>query len=146
MAHTLWLHPVPAQEDAFLQLHYENSYGQPETATSSLYQHPWSQHDNMGLAAEVEIERGPEDGYVVALYVYSWNVWEGHGSPEIFERYQGCQADKWESAEFSNFYDAEAFAQFAWGRWRDRGHPGAAGMTRRDDLDRLFNPIPMVAA
>ena len=146
MTYTVWMHPVPAQPTDHIELQYANSYGQPETATSGLYQHPWSQHDYMGLAAELEIMRVAGDGLLVRLSVYSWSVWPEGASPNCFERYSGCQADLWESPEFCNFWDAEEFAQFAWRRWRDTGRPAASGMTRRDDLDCLFNPVPLAVA
>jgi hypothetical protein len=143
MAHTLWLHPYPAQQEDFLQLHYENQYGSPEAATSSIYQHPWSQHDYMGLAAEMEIVREGDDGFRVRLIEYSWNVWEPGQSPTAFERYQGCSVTLWDTHEtFGDFEDAVAFTQFAWGRWRIGASGGRSGMRWRDDVDNLLNWVP----
>lgn len=147
MAQPFWIHPTPAQQDDFLQLHYENSYGRPEGASTGIYQHPWSQHDNMGLAAEMEIVRESDDGFRVRLIQYSWNVWETGQHPGAFERYNGCSVTLWDTHEtFGNFYDAEAFAQFAWARWRAGASGGRAGMRWRDDVDNLLNWIPQEPA
>jgi hypothetical protein len=147
MAPELWLHPYPAQSDDFLQLHYENQYGRPEGATTSLYRHPWSDHDYMGLAAEIEITRGIDDGYSVRLLVYSWDAMAPGCSPAVFERMDGCSVTAWDTHEtFGRFIDAEAFALFAWARWRATGTGGSAGMRWRDDLDSRLNPVPPVLA
>jgi hypothetical protein len=147
MTQDLWIHAYPAQADEFLQLHYQNQYNQPEGATTSIYRHPWSDHDYMGLAAEMEITRAGDDGYRVRLIAYSWDVWQPYGTTTKFERYKGCTVSVWDTHEtFGNFYDAEAFALFAWARWRATGRGGSAGMLLRDDLDNLLNPIPLVAA
>ena len=146
MARDLWIHPVPAQETDFLQLHYENEYGYPEGAATSIYQHPWSQHDYIGLAAEMEIVRELDDGYRVRLIAYSWSVWPDGASPSCFERFDGCSVRLWESHEtFGRFTDAEAYAQFCWGRWRATGTGGSAGMFWRDDVDSHLNPVPALA-
>jgi hypothetical protein len=138
----LWLHPDPAQADDFLFLQYVNSYGYPEGASTSLYRHPWSDHDCIGLAAEVEITRASDDGYRVRLIAYSWSVWGDGASPTVFERTQGCAVTVWDSHEtFGRFTDAEAYAQFCWGRWRATGSGGSAGLLLRDDLDRMLNPV-----
>jgi hypothetical protein len=138
----LWMYPDPAQEDDFLFLHYVNAYGYPEGASTSLYLHPWAEHDYMGLAAELEITRASDDGYRVRLIDYSWSVWGPKASPRQFERYQGCSVRAWDTHEtFGRFTDAEAFAQFAWARWRATGTAGAAGMRLRDDLDHMLNPV-----
>ena len=140
---TLWLYPDPAQSDDFLFLQYVNSYGYPEGASTSLYLHPWARHDCMGLAAELEISRDTDDGYRVRLIQYSWNVRDHCGSLNAFERYAGCSVHVWDTHEtFGRFTDAEAFAQFAWTRWRATGSAGSAGMKLRDDLDNMLNPIP----
>ena len=142
MAQPFWIYPAPAQPDDFLQLHYENQYGRPEGAVTSIYQHPWSKHDYTGLAAELEILRDSDDGYKVRLIAYSWSVWDPGASPDKFERYNGCDVAVWETHEtFGRFIDAEAFAQFAWSRWRCGGSGGCAGMLLRDDLDRMLNPV-----
>jgi hypothetical protein len=138
----LWLRPLPAQDSDFLQLHYENQYGYPEGATSNLYQHPWSQHDYVGLAAVVEIERDSDDGFRVRVIQYSWQAMEPGCSPSLFERMDGCTVTVWDSHDtFGNFYDAEAYALFTWARWRVTGSAGRAGMRWRDDLDHMLNPI-----
>jgi hypothetical protein len=143
----LWIHPYPAQSDDFLQLHYVNTAGYPEGATTSTYQHPWSQHDYMGLAAELEITRASDAGYRVRLIQYSWSVWDDGASPAAFERYAGCSVTVWDSHDtFGRFYDAEAYALFCWARWRATGTGGAAGLRHRDDLDHLLNPIPEALA
>jgi hypothetical protein len=143
MAHPLWLYPTPAQDTDFLQLHYLNSYGYPDGATSGIYLHPWNGGDFYGMAAEVEIFRDTEDGFRVRLIRYTWNPTEAGASLTSFERYNGCDVAVWDTHEtFGRFCDAEAFAQFAWGRWRDGGSGGCAGMELRDDLDRMLNPIP----
>lgn len=139
----VWIHPVPAQDSDFLQLHYQNSYGYPEGASTSIYQHPWSQPDYLGMAAEMEIVRADDDGYRVRLLIYSWNVWDPGSSPSSFERMDGCCCTLWDTHEtFGRFTDAEAFAQFAWSRWRATGSGGSAGMRWRDDVDNLLNHIP----
>ena len=139
---TLWIHPYPAQADDYLQLHYVNQYGYPEGATTSTYRHPWSDHDYMGLAAEMEILRDSDDGYRVRLIGYSWNVWGDGASPAAFERYEGCSVTVWESHDtFGQFSNAEAYAQFCWARWRATGSGGAAGLRCREDLDNLLNPV-----
>ena len=138
----LWLRPLPSPETDFLPLNYSNQYGYPEGAESSLYQHPWSQHDYMGLAAEVEIARDSDDGYRVRLIQYSWQAMAPGCSPGLFERMNGCSVTVWDTHEtFGQFFDAEAFAQFAWARWRAGGSGGRAGMRWRDDLDHMLNPI-----
>jgi hypothetical protein len=140
----LWLYPNPAQADDFLFLHYVNSYGYPEGAITSLYRHPWSDRDYMGLAAELEITRDSDDGYRVRLIAYSWSVWGDGASPTVFERLQGCNVTVWDAHEnFGRFSDAEAYAQFCWGRWRATGSAGSAGMWLRDDLDHMLNPVPL---
>ncbi len=147
MAQPFWIHPTPAQQDDFLQLHYENSYGRPEGASTGIYLHPWSQHDYMGLAAEMEIVRESDDGFRVRLIQYSWNVWEPGQDPSVFERYNGCSVTLWDTHEtFGDFYDAEAFAQFAWARWRAGASGGRAGMRWRDDVDNLLNWVPQEPA
>jgi hypothetical protein len=96
----------------------------------------------MGLAAELEITRDSDDGYRVRLIAYNWSVWGDGASPAVFERLQGCAVTVWDTHEtFGRFTDAEAFAQFAWGRWRATGSGGSAGMLLRDDLDRMLNPV-----
>lgn len=141
------IHPVPAQETDFLQLHYENQYGYPEGAHTSVYQHPWSQHDHIGLAAEVEITRADDDGYRVRLLIYTWDSMAPGFSPSVFERMDGCRCVAWDTHEtFGRFSDAEAFAQFAWGRWRATGTGGSAGMLWRDDLDSNLNPVQLEPA
>lgn len=147
MASDLWIHPVPAQPDDFLQLHYDNQYGYPEGAHTSIYQHPWSQHDYMGLAAEIEITRADDDGYRVRLIVYSWNAMAPGFNPGVFELFNGCSCTAWDTHEtFGRFSDAEAFAQFAWSRWRATGAGGSTGMKWRDDLDSRLNPVPLEPA
>lgn len=139
---TLTLFPTPAQESDFLQLHYVNSCGYPEGATTSLYLHPWAVHDHIGLAGEMEILRDPtDDGFRVVLRVYSWAVTPfGDGGLNAFDRWKAT-AQWWESGEtLATFYDAEALALFTWKRWRETGRPGASGLTLRDDLDDSFNP------
>ena len=144
---SLWIHPYPAQSDDFLQLNYECQYGQPEAASTSVYRHPWSDHDYIGLAAEVEIFRDSDDGFKVRLIAYSWNVWEPDRSPTKFERFSGCTVQVWETHEtLGQFEYARAFAQFAWASWRSSGSGGSAGMLWRDDLDNSLNPVPEVAA
>jgi hypothetical protein len=146
MPQPLWIHPVPAQEDDFLQLHYENQYGYPEGAHTSIYLHPWSRHDNIGLAAEAEIYRDQDDGYRVRLIAYSWSTWPIGASPFAFERFDGCDVKTWDSHEtFGRFTDAEAYALFCWSRWRATGTAGSAGMRFRDDIDAHLNPIPALA-
>jgi len=143
---SLWIYPYPAQSDDFLLLHYENSYGQPEAAHTSIYRHPWSDHDYMGLAAEVEIFRESDDGFKVRLIAYSWNVWEPGQSPTAFERFNGCSVQAWETHEtLGQFEYARAFAQFAWASWRSSGTGGSAGMLWRDDLDRNLNAVADLA-
>lgn len=143
---TLYLHPYPAQPDDFLQLHYTNACGYPEGATTSLYLHPWAEHDCLGLAAEMEIVRESDDGYRVRLINYLWDAWQPTGSLRSFERYSGCAVTLWDSHEtFGQFYDAEAYAQFVWSRWRATGSAGRAGMRWRDDVDSIFNPVPVPA-
>jgi hypothetical protein len=138
----LWRRPLPSQDSDFLQLHYENQYGSPDGATSNLYQHPFSQPDYVGMAAEVEIARASDDGFRVRLIGYSWQAMASGCSPSIFERMNGCSVTVWDSHDtFGSFYDAEAFALFAWSRWRATGSGGRAGMKRRDDLDNLLNPV-----
>lgn len=147
MPREFWIHPVPAQETDFLQLHYENQYGYPEGAHTSIYQHPWSQHDNIGLAAEVEITRFIDDGYRVRLLIYTWDAMAPGCSPSVFERMDGCRCVAWDTHEtFGRFSDAEAFAQFAWARWRATGTGGSAGMLWRDDLDSNLNPVQLEPA
>ena len=142
MARDLWIHPTPAQPDDFLQLHYENQYGYPEGAATSIYLHPWSVHDHMGLAAEVEIVRDADDGYRVRFTQYSWDTWSIGTSHACFERFNGCNAQLWDSHEtFGRFYDAEAYALFCWARWRATGSPGSAGLRWRDDLDSNLNSV-----
>ncbi len=142
-----WIHPYPAQIENFIELRYECSGGRPETASSSIYQHPWSQHDYMGLAAELEIFRDSDDGFRVRLITYSWSVWGKGASPTAFERYSGCSVTVWDTHEtFGQFEYAQAFAQFAWGSWRSSGTGGSSGMLCRDDLDNLLNPVEQVAA
>ena len=136
------LNPTPAQEDDFLQLHYGTESNVPQSATSNLYQHPWSVHDHIGLAGEMEILRDPtDDGFRVVLRVYSWSVAPfGDGGLNAFDRWQ-CEAQWWETVEtLVCFADAEALALFTWKRWRETGRPGASGLTLRDDLDSRFNP------
>ena len=141
-----WIYPYPAQIDNFIELRYECSGGRPETASSSIYQHPWSQHDYMGLAAELQIFRDSDDDFRVRLITYSWSVWDTKASPTAFERYSGCSVTVWDTHEtFGQFVYAEAFAQFAWGSWRSSGTGGTSGMLCRDDLDNLLNPVPQVA-
>jgi hypothetical protein len=140
---TLILFPTPSQESDFLQLHYVNHCGYPEGATTNLYLHPWAVHDNIGLAAEMEILRDTtDDGFRVVLKVYSWAVTSfGDGAVNAFDRYS-CDAQWFESGEtLGSFYDAEALALFTWKRWRETGRPGASGLTHRDDLDSRFNPV-----
>jgi len=140
---TLTLFPTPSQESDFLQLHYVNHCGYPEGATSNLYFHPRAVHDNIGLAAEMEILRDPaDDGFRVVLKVYSWSVAPfGDGAINSFDRWK-CYAQWWESGEtLSSFYDAEALALFTWKRWRETGRPGASGFCWRDYFDNRFNPI-----
>lgn len=147
MSRELWVHPVPAQETDFLQLHYDCQYSWPEGAHTSIYQHPWSQHDNIGLAAEVEITRADDDGYRVRLLVYTWDSMAPGFSPSVFELLNGCRCVAWDTHEtFGRFSDAEAFAQFAWARWRATGTGGSAGMLWRDDLDSNLNPVPLAPA
>jgi hypothetical protein len=147
MAHTLWIHPYPAQIENFIELQYECQYSQPEAASSSIYRHPWSDHDYMGLAAELAIIRDSDDGFKVRLIAYSWNVWEPGQSPTVFERFKGCTVQVWDTHEtFGQFEYARAFAQFAWGSWRSSGTGGSSGMLCRDDLDNLLNPVEQVAA
>ena len=148
MPQPLWIQPTPAQADDFLQLHYENQYGMPEGASTSIYLHPWSIPDQIGLAAEVEIYRDGypcgDDGFRVRLITYSWSVGTGTGwgSPHQFERFDGCTCQAWESAEtLGSFYDAEELALFAWKRWRATGRGGAACLLLRQDLDSQLNPI-----
>lgn len=141
------IHPVPAQETDFLQLHYDCHYSWPEGAHTSIYQHPWSQHDNIGLAAEVEITRADDDGYRVRLLIYTWDSMAPGFSPSVFERMDGCRCVAWDTHEtFGRFSDAEAFAQFAWGRWRATGTGGSAGMLWRDDLDSNLHPVQLEPA
>ena len=143
MQTTLYLHPYPAQADDFLQLHYKNQYGYPEGATTSLYLHPWAVQDCLGLAAEMEITRDSDDGYRVRLINYLWNAWETGASLTSFERFNGCTVTLWDSHEtFGQFHDAEAYALFAWSRWRATGSAGRAGMRWRDDVDHMLNSIP----
>tara|TARA_B100000497_G_scaffold27616_1_gene32411 strand:- start:2168 stop:2602 length:435 start_codon:yes stop_codon:yes gene_type:complete len=139
----LTLFPYPAQSLEFLQLHYVNNCGYPEGATTSLYLHPWAEHDHIGLAGEAEILRDPsDDGFRVVLKVYSWAVAPfGDGSINCFDRCK-CTAQWWESGEtLSSFYDAEALALFSWKRWRETGRAGSSGLTLRDNLDNCFNPV-----
>lgn len=146
MLRTFYLHPYPAQADDFLQLHYVNQCGYPEGASTSLYLHPWAQHDCLGLAAEMEIIRESDDGYRVRLINYVWNVWGPGGSLTSFERFNGCTVTLWDSHEtFGQFYDAEAYALFTWSRWRATGSAGRAGMRWRNDLDSNLNPVPVLA-
>lgn len=147
MPNDVWCRPYPAQESDFLQLHYENQYGYPEGAQSNLYRHPWSDHDNIGLAAEVEIVRAGDDGFRVRLITYSWDAMAPGCSPALFECMNGCSCTAWDTHEtFGLFTDAEAFAQFAWARWRATGRGGSTGMLWRDDLDNRLNPVPLVPA
>jgi hypothetical protein len=135
---------APAHPPAGTMAHilYECQYGQPEAASTAIYRHPWSDHDYMGLAAEMEILRDSDDGFRVRLIAYSWNVWEPNQSPTAFERFNGCTVQVWDTHEtFGQFEYARAFAQFAWGSWRASGSGGAAGMRWRDDLDNLLNPV-----
>lgn len=147
MSSDLWVYPHPAQQDDFLLLQYENQYGYPEGAISGIYQHPWSQHDNIGLAGQIEISRAGDDGYQVRLTVYSWDAMAPGCSPALFEFFDGCSCTAWDTHEsFGRFFDAEAFAQFAWSRWRATGTGGSTGMKWRDDLDSRLNPIPLEPA
>lgn len=146
MPRTLYLHPYPAQSDDFLQLHYVNQCGYPEGASTSLYLHPWAQHDCLGLAGEMEIIRESDDGYRVRLLNYVWNAWGASGSLASFERFNGCTVTLWDSHEtFGQFYDAEAYALFAWSRWRATGSAGRAGMRWRNDVDSNLNPVSALA-
>lgn len=140
---TFWINPQPAQPDDFLALEYSNAYGYPDGASSQIYRHPWSDHDHMGLAAEVEIVRELDSGYRVQLIQYSWDTWSIGTSHTRFERFNGCSVQLWDSHEtFGQFFNAEAYALFCWSRWRATGAPGAAGMRCRDDLDSNLNPVP----
>jgi hypothetical protein len=130
--------PNPAQSIDFLELHYFNQYGQPEGANSGLYLHPWAQHDCMGLAAEMEIKRESDDGFRVWLYQYQWSGWQD--DLLSFDR-DKCSAIAYDSHDtFGGFFNAEAYAQFCWARWRATGSAGSSGMRWRDDLDSRFNP------
>jgi hypothetical protein len=92
------------------------------------------------MAAEVEIIQDYDDGYIVKLTTYSWDVWTSGASPTCFELFDGCRVTYWENHEnFGRFTDAEAFAQFAWQRWRATGSGGSSGMRWRDDLDHRGN-------
>lgn len=147
MATQLWIDAYPAQSDDFLQLHYTNTAGQPTGAVTVTYRHPWSDHDYMEFAAEMEIYGELDGGYCVRLIQYSWNVWDLNATTAKFERYHGCSVRVFESHEnFGRFFDAEAYALFCWARWRATGSAGAAGMRYRDDLDNMLNPVPQVQA
>ena len=148
-AKPFWVHPDAAQPGDFLELSYgRTDCGQPLEASSAIYLHPWAAHDQIGLAAEVEITHlgtglvGEDSGFRLRLITYQWSVWHEHGGHlHKFELYQGCTCQAWETAELlATYFDAEALAQFVWKRWRATGRANSAGLIHRDDLDNQLNP------
>ena len=125
------LNPTPAQEDDFLQLHYgTETSGPPQSATSNLYQHPWSVHDHIGLAGAIEITKDKDDhGYHVIFTQYSWSVFGQHRNSTGAFWLEDAGIMHFQTAEsLPTFFDAEELALFAWKRWRATGRPASSGL------------------
>ena len=125
------LNPAPAQEDDFLQLHYgTESSGSPQSATTNLYQHPWSVHDQIGLAGSIEITKDKDDdGYHVIFTQYSWLVFGQQRNSTGAFWLEDAGIMHFQTAEsLPTFQDAEELALFAWKRWRATGRPASSGL------------------
>jgi len=123
------LKPVVAQPDDFLQLHY-GGQSMPESATTNLYQHPWSVPDHIGLAGSVEITRdSDDDGFHVIFTQYSWPVFMSERNHTGAFFFEDATVQHFQTVEsLGTFSDAEELALFAWKRWRATGRPAASGL------------------
>ena len=133
----LWLTACPPESD-FLPLNYTaHNCGNPVQADSEVWQHPTSQHDFSGWAAECHIDARHGEA-VLTFTEFNWEVFNAKDGalPSKFNRFN-CWAAFWE-VTLPTFADAEAMAQFAWKRWRDTGRFSAAGLERLD-VDNMGN-------
>jgi hypothetical protein len=128
-----------APSKTWLPLEYtRHHFGQPIEAQSDVVRHAWCDHDDIDMRAEFTIEYGFED---TVNDPDTFHVWAKITHHYIWpERY--VTTAWYQSPRFTRFDDAEAYCQFAYGRWQATGYLSSAAMELRDDLDDRRNPVP----